>query len=413
MTLDADRLRDTLGAPELAWLVERLRQRLERGESLTGAVTLSDPTGPERAAVDRLFGRRATRGVTLTVQVAQLDALLRRAELCDGIAQAIEWLTGPTVDVRALGAETEHRWTALYAAAAARVAGRPALARWMADLQSTGLLRRLCGRPDEAQDLLQTALNLVERLPAAGMPLAELAAQTAGDSHALDLGRPLGTLAVRAAAALGGVVDWGDAAARRDAWASVGVLCDELCGAVLVLNLRGDGESLTGRALRLHAEAGEPYRVSTRQLARHPPRLETGDVGPTVYVCENPNVVAAAAGRLGAASAPLICLEGQPKTAARLLLHRLTEAGVRLVYHGDFDWPGLRIANLVLLRHGAAAWRMSADDYLRTRGGARLAGAPVEARWDTQLTSAMRAAGRAVHEEQVLDELLNDLALPP
>jgi uncharacterized protein (TIGR02679 family) len=129
-----------------------------------------------------------------------------------------------------------------------------------------------------------------------------------------------------------------------------------------------------------------------------------------VYVCENPNVVAAAAHRLGARSAPLVCVEGQPKTAARLLLTGLAAAGVRLAYHGDFDWPGLRIANLIIRRHGAVPWRMNAADYARAAGGSLLEGLPVDAVWDERLRPAMQAAGRAVHEEQVLADLLADLA---
>ncbi len=146
-------------------------------------------------------------------------------------------------------------------------------------------------------------------------------------------------------------------------WAAVGVLCDELSAPVLSLNLRADMESLTGKVLNLHAECGEPYRLTVRQLLRHPPIFATEIVGSVVYICENASVIAAAANRLGVNSAPIVCIEGQPKTAARLLLDRLRSTGLRLAYHGDFDWGGVRIANLIVQRHGAAPWRMSTDDY--------------------------------------------------
>ena len=133
---------------------------------------------------------------------------------------------------------------------------------------------------------------------------------------------------------------------------------------------------------------------------------------PRVYVCENPTVVAAAASRLGASSAPLVAIEGQPKTAARLLLAGLARSGIRLLYHGDFDWAGLRIANLIMARHGAKPWRYRAADYLASNGGTRLEGEPVAASWDPELGPAMAREGRAVHEEQVLSELLSDLEVP-
>jgi uncharacterized protein (TIGR02679 family) len=86
--------------------------------------------------------------------------------------------------------------------------------------------------------------------------------------------------------------------------------------------------------------------------------------GRSVLICENVTVLAAVANRLGARSGPLICIDGQPKTAARLLLNLLGSAKVRLAYHGDFDWPGIGIANLILQRHQAVPWRMSVDSYL-------------------------------------------------
>jgi uncharacterized protein (TIGR02679 family) len=158
-----------------------------------------------------------------------------------------------------------------------------------------------------------------------------------------------------------------------------------------------------------HREAGEPYRLSVRQLLRDVPDFDV--VRETrIYICENPNVISAAANRLGVASAPLVCVEGQPRTAARLLLERLATAGARLAYHGDFDWGGIHIGNAVIGDFGASAWRFSAPDYEMTRGGRKLTGRPASARWDSALSSAMKRAGRAVHEEQVMNDLLSDLS---
>ena len=107
---------------------------------------------------------------------------------------------------------------------------------------------------------------------------------------------------------------------------------------------------------------------------------------------------------------PLICVEGQPKTAAHLLLGLLTSAGWELWYHGDFDWKGVEMSNLVMLRHGARPWRMAAEDYLGSRGGTTLEGPPVEASWDPHLASAMATRGQAIHEEVVIEALIGDLA---
>jgi uncharacterized protein (TIGR02679 family) len=401
---DGARLRQVLGAPELAWLVQRARRRLARGMA-GGSVTLPQASHAQRDAVERLLGRRATRGGSVSVRLEDLEALLRDAGICDSLGEALEALTGPLVDARAQRQEAEAAWADVFAASDPS-GSRP----WLEELRATGVLRRVARNdPAVAGALLRQALDIEQRLPARGLPLAELAAAVTGDSHALDPGTPLGTIAVRIPAARGGAGAWNGAEAWRDAWASAGVLCDELSAPVLTLNLRGDGQTLTERALRLHADAGEPYRLTTRQLLREPPTFASATSAPTVYVCENPTVVAAAANRLGAAGAPLVCIEGQPRTAARVLLSLLSGAGIQLAYHGDFDWAGIQIANVVMRRHGAISWRFSSADYRAARGGRPLQGDTVAAIWDPELQAAMLEVGRAVHEEEVLDLLLGDL----
>ena len=392
MIRDDARLRRLLGDPEVAWLVARARQRLSSGAT-SGSVTLSRATPSEREAIGRLFGRRTSDAGSVTVRLADLEALLQQAGICDTLAEAVEVLTGPLVDVRGRRRAVEGAWAEVFAGADGRSRS------WVEELRASGVLRRLSRNDvDVARALLRQALEIERRLPARGVPLAELAAAVTGDSHALDPGTPLGTIAVRLAAAAGKVEAWDTAEAWREAWTSAGVLCDELSAPVLTLNLRSDGRSLSDRALRLHAEAGEPYRLTTRQLLRESPTFTTARGGLTVYVCENPTVVAAAANRLGAASAPLVCLEGQPRTAARVLLSQLVASGARLAYHGDFDWAGIHIGNLVMRRHGAAPWRFFSADYRAARGGRALHGDPVAAAWDPDLERAMRDVGRAVYE---------------
>ena len=407
MISDGARLRQVLGAPELAWLVQRARRRLAQGLA-GGSVTLSQASPAQRDAVERLLGRRASRGGSVSVRLEDLETLLRDAGICDSLAEAVEALTGPLVDARAQRQEVDAAWAQIFAAVDAD-RSRP----WLADLRATGVLRRLSRNdPVVAGGLLRQALEIERRLPAHGLPLAELAAAVTGDSHALDPGTPLGTIGVRIAAARESGAAWDSAEAWRDAWTNAGVLCDELSAPVLTLNLPAAGQTLTDRALRLHAEAGEPYRLTTRQLLREPPAFRSVNAVQTVHVCENPTVLAAAANRLGATSGPLVCIEGQPRTAARVLLGLLTMAGVQLAYHGDFDWAGIQIANGITRRHGAVPWRFSSADYRTARGGRPLQGQPVAALWDPDLQATMLEAGRAVHEEEVLDLLLIDLAGP-
>ena len=161
--------------------------------------------------------------------------------------------------------------------------------------------------------------------------------------------------------------------------------------------------------MNLHADAGEPYRISTRQLLRSGLQFTRSSLGPKVYVCENPTIVAAVANVLGSKSAPLISIEGQPKTSAHILLLQLRRAGIEILYHGDFDWPGIQIANLVIQRYGARPWRLRAEDYKNSPAGIALRGTRVCSCWDPNLTEEMIRRQSAIHEEAVLALLMKDL----
>jgi uncharacterized protein (TIGR02679 family) len=152
--------------------------------------------------------------------------------------------------------------------------------------------------------------------------------------------------------------------------------------------------------------------MSLRRLLRSPPAWSVQ--GRAVFICENPNLLAVAADRLGPLCAPLVCTEGMPAAAQRTLLWQLAAAGATLHYHGDFDWPGLRIAGQVLREHGASPWRLTAADYLAAvarapRPGRTLEDATVDTPWDAALAAAMRQERLAIDEEAVAEDLLADL----
>jgi uncharacterized protein (TIGR02679 family) len=409
--VDLDRLRRLLGDAELRWLVERVRTRLERGMPLDGTVTLEGATETQRRAAARLLGRPVGRGASLSVSLPAVEAVLRGAGLACDLGAAIQALGGPVSDRAAERSAAERRWSAVLAVAEQAAQRRPALTPWVEWLRSTGLLRRLAGgAPERGQELVEQAVAVLDLLPVRGQPLSVLAASGAGGGHRLDPDQPLATLVVRAAALVGGVPAGDGAEWRRTVWASVGVLAGELTNPVLTLNLPGDPGTVTGRALALWKEAGQPVHLAARQLLRDTPDLSTLR-GRDVFVCENPSVVAEAANRLGNASAPLVCANTHPGAAATVLLRQLGAAGSRLRYHGDFDWPGITIANGIVARFGALAWRLDPGTYRSAAagGGPPLRGGPVTATWDPALTEAMLQLGVKVEEERVLDDLLADL----
>lgn len=93
--LDGTKLEQVFADDGLDWIVERIRQRLERGAGLSGAISQRDPTPEQRAAYARLFGIPAPSARMLSVQLAELAALLRNAGICDDLGAAIAHLVGP------------------------------------------------------------------------------------------------------------------------------------------------------------------------------------------------------------------------------------------------------------------------------------------------------------------------------
>ncbi len=220
---------------------------------------------------------------------------------------------------------------------------------------------------------MRRALDVLAELPAAGLPLAVFAADLTGDAHALDRATLLGSLVA------GGLrhinpspgrddVDKGESDAGpswREAWARVGVVCDEVSVSVLVLNLdvSGRASGLVSSAILDHRDAGLPLRLTLQQLRAETLRFAPGAI---VRTCENPSVVVRASAMLGAGAGPLVCTDGQPNSAVDELFRQMRSSGARLAHHGDFEWGGIRVANYLVERHLAEPWRFSTRDYLES-----------------------------------------------
>jgi uncharacterized protein (TIGR02679 family) len=417
---DLARLRRMLGGEHTAWLLARARRRLEQGAPLTGSVTLGQASHDQRRAVERLLGRRAGAGASLSVSLDEVDAVLRTSGAAPGgLDAAVRLLTGAVGDLAAQAAAEARAWAAACAPLDDLAARRPDLAGWRSWLDGTGLLRRLAGEPAAAAVLAGELVAVLDALPCPGVALGRLAAASTGDAHALDDGRPLATLALAAARVLAGSTPTGDgsAAGRRAAWAAVGVHRDELSSTVLCLGLPGGGATATGRILAAAREAGDPCVLTLRQLGRGEDRADLGVGSGTVFVCENPIVLASAADALAHRAPPLVCVNGQPSTAVLSLLEALAQQGAAFVYHGDFDWGGLRIANGLLDRIPWRPWRFGSAAYRAALAaaavGGRLTGRPVDAAWDHDLRPALEQHATRVDEELVLPTLLDDLAAGP
>ncbi|MFP4150314.1 MAG: TIGR02679 family protein [Nitriliruptoraceae bacterium] len=401
-----------LAGAQLAVLWERCWRAMaragpQRWTSVTVRVPLADDA--TRRAIAGILGRPIRAGTATTaVPLGALDEVLRHADPEWDLSTVVGWVHGPLPD---RFGDAAARADAIAAARDQARSLAPAgtwVEVWL-DALGTGMLTRLYSRGE--LDLLATAARVLAELPADAVPLPVLASRLTGDTKALGATTLAGLVLRGIASRLGEPVPR-SAADRRALWEAVGVVPDDLASQVLVLNLDAGGSPL-GRWLTEAAGQGLPFRITLQQLTRLP--LEHRGGG-DVYVCENPAVLRAAAERLGAGSAPLVCTEGRPSLACLRVLDGLVRAGVQVRYHGDFDWAGLRIGAAVLVATGGTAWRFGADDYLdataRSAAGPDLQGSPAESPWDPELARVMREVGRTVYEEEVLDLLLEDLGGP-
>lgn len=422
LAIDTVKLQRRLGGDPLRALRERMRNHFERGveDASRGTLSLSQLTAAEYEAVALLLGLRSRASKSLRIDVADFDLALSRAGIAPSLRAALEAIDGPIVNKAAARASEAARWSA-----ARRPAERPpALGAWLATPQGRATLKRV-SRSDApaAEKLLDLVEAVLRRLPVKGMTRAQLAADALGSAHALDAGQPISTLVLAvlrhaARERLADPIPQGDEEPSdegintptergRDIWALSGVLVNELARPTLYLNLPSDP------AL---GPSGEPAYLSLRRLLRS--TIGWSVTGREIFVCENPNVVAIAADHWGSSCAPMVCTEGMPAAAQRVLLTQLARAGAHLRYHGDFDWPGIHIANHVLRSFGAKPWRMGASDYEEAVGrippkASDLTGSGVQAAWDDTLLATMRHHALAIDEEAIASTLIEDLGTRP
>jgi uncharacterized protein (TIGR02679 family) len=415
-----------LAQPELARLWDKVHERLQRnGIAMRGHVLIPDATHAEREALGLLMGRVYSVG-RVSVALADLDDRLRSSAAGRGVADVVAELRGELVNRPAVRsarqAEQERVWAAAGdAMQTTGLAGLPWASEWLEEARRAGVMSRL--KPDRAALVVVQAITVLARLhgqaeEAADAPSlavgsrGELAERVTGTAHGLDDDTILARLVLRGIARSRDEEYPRDARARRELWEAAGLATDQVSSTVLTYGLMPLGEDLSARLLRERSLALIETHLTMRDLRRIEWRLAPGT---EIFVCENPRVVEAAMD--AACQGPLVCTSGNPTTTVLALLDALADVGARLAYRGDFDWPGIAMANRINRRYSARPWRMFATDYEEHVHIARdratplqsLSGQPTVAEWDPELSPTMESIGVGVQEESILELLLTDL----
>ena len=392
--------------PGLAPVWEAVRRQLDRfGARRRGTIARPRLNLSSTLTLESLLGRRPTRRLDL----AELEEALLRLDIGQNLCEALTRLGYPPSEAAA------RRRAARLRSREARDAATRAVScwheqwapEWVDEMARTGVLGDLDRHAVEGlMDDVRRLLDHLGRLQLPGVSRTEFAASLFGSSHALDEGTK------RAAAATQALRhrEQGFQLERRALWEVAGILPDSVSAPVLTWSLPAVGGSALVDQTRSASAGGLPLHISLFALQRYP--ITVPQETP-ILVVENPRLVEAAAER--ELPACVITSNGNPSTAVTTLLHQLSESGASIWYHGDFDMSGIKMCRRMHQRNGARPWMMDASDYedaidLAEEAGIRLEHDPDDCGatpWDPELQVAFRRHQRVIHEEFVLDSVLD------
>lgn len=414
MNTTQDQLRAIFSASGWSRFIASLRDYRDKGKPFPAAITLRDVSDEERRHLARLLRLQApSQAGVLRYDLAKITSTLEAMNLAMDWDQILTLICGdiPKDKLAALAAKREwqHFWP--YASKLIAAEPFPCCDEWLNAMRQDGTLKRLAkGDANVAKQWFDAACGLLRLLPLPEeMPLASAAAKHCRNSHVLDPNMALSTIVLRGLALRQQRTTPSRSDERRELWSEFGIICDDLSAPVLAFNLGLTGDTLLCKLIAHFSEETQPLHVTSRLLwATDWNRIVCP---PVVYVCENPTIISVAANQLGKRCPPLVCVNGEPKTAARLLLRNLRKGGAALRYHGDFDWPGIAIAARIFEELEATPWCFDAEAYVHAAkyDGRPLIGKPVPTPWSPALCEAMHRTGTAYDEELLANELLATL----
>ncbi len=285
------------------------------------------------------------------------------------------------------------------------------------------LLRLYRDDPAKLRETVTYVVSAAEQLP--GLTggetelLAVFAAKTTGDPHYFDAGTWAERLLLSMLSAYFQEekdAELSEAERKNQLFYRAGILKDDLSNDILVYGIRAwkqDGtlhEGIEGFFMEQ-----EPVRLTLRTVGK---LGRAGSGCKTIYLLENPAVFSNLIKKDARCAA--VCVNGQPRLAALILLDLLKEAHM-FYYWGDFDPEGLLIAQRLKERYKdrIRLWNYRADWYDTYLSDVRLSEMRIKKLEKVclpelkELRAAMEKEGRAAYQEAMMEEwTLNSTPFP-
>jgi len=190
---------------------------------------------------------------------------------------------------------------------------------------------------------------------------------------------------------------------------------DQVSTPVLTWGLQLHTATALGQVCHAANQALIPLHLSGLALQHNEIRRDVSQQ--SVLLVENPRLVEAAAERKIAHA--VVATNGNPSNVVIILVQALLKQNVEIRYHGDFDAAGIAICKR-MFEMGCTPWLMQASDYQRALAKAQQLSIelPVddadcgETPWDEELQQQMIRSRVVVHEELLIEEILNGLFAP-
>ncbi|MHB8170822.1 MAG: TIGR02679 family protein [Thermincolia bacterium] len=412
--------------PGFRRLFQGIRKKYQSLGRIGGKVQLRNLTPGEHEVLGGFFGRNLAGQAGLTVDLAEVDRVIRESRFGLGLAELLPlYFREELQSNQELAREQRELWEGFFSEIEP-LAVRPKTREWVQVLKEgkesgyRTLLSLYQEDWEEAARVAKACVAALDELPALKGDRCRrtvFAARLTGNPHGLDRTTWLGRLLYSGMLYVLGVEEVPSlyrAEHVRAVFRRAGLEEDDLSSNVITVGLRTRADDPRAGLFEGAWESGSPLILPLRFFEQKTAWFPFE----AVYVVENPTVLSAVLDEWGGPGCPpLVCPSGQPSVAALRLLDELAAGGTKIYYSGDFDGKGLEIGLGLWKRYQEAfvPWLFDTGVYEGASAGTPLSGeqrkrlGSMEVPWDMGLSKVVLRRGYVVYQEVLVEKMMGDL----